>query len=244
MSATKITLNSDFLLHSTDDQPAVDNEYIQMWFNNGIIHRVGNPAVILPSIGTRYYYNNGMFDNGDKPAVVVDTSIICKNGAIVPNKTSIIMNNFIPESSDRAYAICTPDVQIHMTRGHPHCLAQPSITVTSANYSAWYINGKCQRAGKMPAIIYGDITRRSLDHIVIHPVTEMHVFNATDDKQNIVVVTQKHRGTSCRTTILSQTRIYINTDHIRLTSDMRVVKINNYSYIICIGDVVHVFNKK
>lgn len=59
--------------HSYDDQPAVREHGNSYYCYNGIIHRIGGPAVIYES-GVKIYYYNGHIHNESGPAIINELS--------------------------------------------------------------------------------------------------------------------------------------------------------------------------
>jgi hypothetical protein len=62
-------------LHRDDDLPAIDYPERKAWYRNGLLDRIGGPAIIILG-GGEYWYRNGRFHrDGGLPAIVRENGV-------------------------------------------------------------------------------------------------------------------------------------------------------------------------
>ena len=123
-------------LHSLDDRPASSQPGRAGWFQNGKLHRVGGPAII---IGTyQEWYQDGLRHRLDGPAVVDGA---CQEW----------YRDGVPHRLDGP-ALIKGDCREWYLDGQLHRLDGPAVVNAFGEY--WYLNGQRHREHG-PAVIQG-----------------------------------------------------------------------------------------
>ena len=162
------------VLHSFQDQPAVDNGWVKIWYRLGKIHRDNDQPAQVYSNGTKKWYQNGLLHREIKPAVMeydgkwswhklgqysrennkptVSYLNVLTNG---PN-TLIWTDGMgrIHRDNDRPAIInCTGDKEWYQN-GQKHRHNDRPALVMQNGEMVWYKRGKIHRAKDKPAVIH------------------------------------------------------------------------------------------